>query len=55
MTPENAKAQDEAVEALIAASLRAPDKETEVTPEEISRYIDQQVTLLRLVKYSDNG
>lgn len=45
MTPKNATAQDQAVEALIAASLRAPAKETEVTQEEISRYVDQHVTL----------
>ena len=45
MTPEKAKAQDEAIEALIGASLRAPDKETEVTDEVISRYVDQRVTL----------
>jgi len=45
MTPEKAKAQDEAIEALIGASLRAPDKETEVTDEEISRYVEQRVTL----------
>jgi hypothetical protein len=45
MTPKNATAQDKAVEALIAASLRAPGKETEVTHEEISRYVDQHVTL----------
>jgi hypothetical protein len=45
MIPKNANAQDEAVEALIAASLRAPVKEQEVTKEEIRRYVDQQVTL----------
>lgn len=45
MTPKNATAQEKAVEALIAASLRAPAKETEVTQEEISRYVDQHVTL----------
>lgn len=45
MTPKNATAQEKAVEALIAASLRAPGKETEVTHEEISRYVDQHVTL----------
>lgn len=45
MTPEKAKAQEKAIEALIGASLRAPDKETEVTDEEISRYVDQHVTL----------
>jgi hypothetical protein len=45
MTPKNATAQEKAVEALIAASLRAPDKETEVTREEISRYVEQSVTL----------
>ena len=45
MTPKNAKAQEKAIEALIAASLRAPKKETELTHEEISRYVDQRVTL----------
>jgi hypothetical protein len=45
MTPKNATAQEKAIEALIAASLRALDKETEVTQEEISRYVDQHVTL----------
>jgi hypothetical protein len=45
MTPKNATAQEKAVEALIAASLRAPDMETEVTQDEISRYVDQRVTL----------
>lgn len=45
MPPKNATAQEKAVEALIAASLRAPDKEAEVTKDEISRYVDQRVTL----------
>lgn len=45
MTPKNATTQDKAVEALIGASLRAPAKETEETQEEISRYVDQHVTL----------
>lgn len=45
MIPENAKTHDEAIEALIAASLRAPDKEQPITEEEISRYVDQQITL----------
>lgn len=45
MTPENTNAQEKALEALIAASLRAPTKETEVTDEEISRYVEQCVTL----------
>jgi hypothetical protein len=45
MTPKNATAHDKAVEALIAASLRAPNKETEVTNDEINRYVDQSVTL----------
>ena len=45
MTPDNAKAQEKAIEALIAASLRPPSKETEVTEEEISHYVDQCVTL----------
>jgi hypothetical protein len=45
MTPEQAKAQQEALEALIAASLLAPGTETEVTNEEIGRYVSQNVTL----------
>jgi type I restriction enzyme S subunit len=45
MTPKNATAREKAIEALISASLRAPDKETEVTQEEINRYVDQHVTL----------
>ena len=45
MTPERIKARERAVEALISASLRAPDKEPEITDEEISRYVDQGVTL----------
>ena len=45
MTPQNATAQEKAIEALIGASLRAPDKETEVTKEEVSRYVEQRVTL----------
>lgn len=45
MTPEQAKAQEKAIEALIGASLRAPDRETEITDEEIERYVEQHVTL----------
>lgn len=45
MTPENATAQERALEALVAASLRSPWKELEVTEEEIKRFVDQQVTL----------
>lgn len=45
MTPEQAKAQQDALEALIAASLLAPNKETEVTDEAIGRYLAQRVTL----------
>ena len=45
MTPKNTKAQEEALEALIAASLRAPDRDAEVTEEEINRYVEQRVTL----------
>lgn len=45
MTPENAKTHDTALEALIAASLRIPDKESELSEEEISRYLDQCITL----------
>ncbi|HUS34342.1 MAG TPA: hypothetical protein VM680_03220 [Verrucomicrobiae bacterium] len=45
MTPDKAKAHEKAVEALIGASLRAPDKETEITEQEIDRYVSQGVTL----------
>jgi hypothetical protein len=45
MTPDSAKTHDEALEALIAASLRVPDTESELTSEDISRYMDQLVTL----------
>ena len=45
MTPKDANANDQAIEALVAASLREPDKETELTEEETYRYVDQRVTL----------
>jgi hypothetical protein len=45
MNQENANTHDEAIEALIVASLRAPDKEADLTDEEIRRYVDQRVTL----------
>ncbi|MGH8094614.1 MAG: hypothetical protein ACREIF_14275 [Chthoniobacterales bacterium] len=45
MTPKDANANDQAIEALVAASLREPDKETELTEEETCRYVDQRVTL----------
>jgi hypothetical protein len=45
MTPEDAKARDEAIEALIVSSLRAPDQEKEISDEVIRRYVDQNVTL----------
>ena len=45
MTPENDTAQDQALEALVAASLRAPGKEPEVTENELKRFVKQQVTL----------
>jgi len=45
MTPDKAKAHEKAIEALIGASLRAPDKETEIAEEEINRYVSQGVTL----------
>jgi hypothetical protein len=45
MTQENTRAQEIAIEALIAASLRVPDEGTEVTEEEINRFVNQQVTL----------
>jgi hypothetical protein len=45
MIPENAKTHAEAIEALVAASLRPADKQSPITEEEISRYVNQQVTL----------
>ncbi len=45
MTPENDKAQEQALEALIAASLRAPGKQPELTENEIKRFVEQRVTL----------
>lgn len=45
MTPQKARADDKAIEALIGASMRTPGKETEVTDEEISRHVEQRVTL----------
>jgi len=45
MTPENVRAQEQALEALIAASLRAPGKQPEVTEDELRRFVEQQVTL----------
>src|ERR1043166_7307072 len=45
MTPKNDKARETAVEALCAASLRCPDNEPEITEEEISRFVEQKVTL----------
>lgn len=45
MTPENDTAQEQALEALIAASLRAPGKQPEVTENELKRFVEQQVTL----------
>ena len=45
MTPENDMAQEQALEALIAASLRAPGNQPEVTENELKRFVEQQVTL----------
>jgi hypothetical protein len=45
MNPEEIKAEDEAIEALIGASLSVPDKDQDVTDEEIRRYVEQRVTL----------
>jgi len=45
MTPENEKAQEQALEALVAASLRAPGQQPELAEDEIKRFVDQQVTL----------
>lgn len=45
MTPKSVKAQEEALEALVAASLRCPDKLPEITENEIRRFVEQKVTL----------
>lgn len=45
MIPKQAEAQQEALEALIAGGLLAPDTETEITDNEIERYVTQHVTL----------
>jgi hypothetical protein len=45
MTPENVRAQEQALEALIAASLRAPGQLPEVTENELTRFVEQRVTL----------
>jgi hypothetical protein len=45
MNPDKTKAHEKAVEALIGASLRPQDEETEITNEEIDRYVCQRVTL----------
>jgi hypothetical protein len=45
MTPKSVKAQDEALEALVAASLRCPDKLPEITENEIRRFVEHKVTL----------
>jgi len=45
MIPENDNAQEQALEALIAASLRPPGTQPEITEDEIRRFVDQQVTL----------
>ncbi len=45
MIPENDNAQEQALEALIAASLRPPGKQPEITEDEIKRFVDQQVTM----------
>lgn len=45
MTPKNVRAQDQALEALVAASLRCPDKLPEITENEIRRFVEQKITL----------
>ncbi len=45
MTPENVRAQEAALEALVAASLRCPDTLPDITENEITRFVEQQVTL----------
>src|SRR6266849_5283193 len=45
MMRDDAKTHDEAIEALLAASLRVPNQQQEITEEDIKRYVEQQVTL----------
>src|SRR6266404_1829391 len=45
MIHEYHDAQEQALEALIAASLRPPGQQPDVTGDEIKRFVDQQVTL----------
>lgn len=45
MTLENVRAQEQAVEALIAASLRPAGTEPPLTETEIGRFVEQRVTL----------
>lgn len=45
MTPDESKAHEKALGALIAASLRSPLNEPEVTEQDIKRFVEQSVTL----------
>jgi hypothetical protein len=45
MTPESVNAQEAALEALVAASLRCPEKLPDITENEIRRFVEQKVTL----------
>jgi hypothetical protein len=45
MTPQNVRAHEKALEALVAASLRCPGKPPEITGNEIRRFVEQKVTL----------
>jgi len=45
MQPVNDTAQDHALEALIAASLRAPGKQPQASDDDLKRFVEQQVTL----------
>lgn len=46
MMPMNRESEDQAVEALIAASLSQLERDAPLTEEELGRYIDQRVTLI---------
>jgi hypothetical protein len=45
MTPKDSTANEKAIDALIAASLRWSEKQTDLTEEDIRRFLEQQVTL----------
>jgi hypothetical protein len=45
MTSKKERAQEKALEALVAASLRCPDKLPDITEDEIRRFVEQKITL----------